>query len=247
MAITITKLIHIILVGVVAVAMFGFLSMIVAGISGESFACRLSITLVSLNIGDRVNCRVSEVEMPPRIVQRDEIGRFLAEEMLECWALFGGGSISQLRSQNLVETRSIVPRALSGHLPDGRLFQGGSWNDIRNTQSFCMVCSVITFPEGESFSGVRESIALEQYRGKTFAEHLYPASEAYDQYFEQNSDEIVPSGLVPATALVFYTEGRYGSHDLNGVLLMDSSDFQTMFEDGNRGDSEKNYCQRYLS
>lgn len=242
MAVTITQLIHIIMVGAIAIAMFGFLSMVVSGVSGDGFACRLSVTLVSLNIADRINCRVAEVEIPDRVVDRDGTNRFLAEEMLACWAIFGSGNINQLRSQDLVDRQSIVPRALAGHLPDGRLFRGAQFWE---RHSFCHVCSIVTLPELESTQGLIDDLSLERYRGVSFAEHLYPVAAARDLYLNKNSDALLPSDSGPATALVFYTEGRYNGQDLNGVVLMSSSDFAGMFD--NQDDSDSNFCQRYLS
>jgi hypothetical protein len=250
MAIATDKLIEYLLLGIGAVLAFLLLTTIISAVVPQNAVCKTSVSLVAANFGKQLSCQIAEVDMPERIIDRDEGQQFMAEKMLECWSIFGNGNIEQLRSQDLIDTASIVPQLMTGHFPDGKLSRDRDWG-FWEDKNFCHVCSVVTIPEGESIDDMRSYLNSHTYQGKTYAERIYTTAEEHDEYFERNSDSFVPSSESKfpgnpgsARAIIFYTEGRFLGKNLNGVVAMSEAEFTSMITNSN---DKQNLCNGYLT
>ena len=264
MAITVYKLIDLILIMAAAVVVFGVIAVFYTAFTGEMWACRLSVSMVSLNVADSINCRIVNDTISVRDFERERADRVLAEHMLECHSVYQANRNTPLRSHDLVDVGSAPMSILSGNWPGGRLFDSdyfeGPENElmgfihgvhVNENLQFCSICKIVELPPDQEIRGFRDALVSEYYRGWAFSENLYgePGSTKYDHYFNRNSDAFMPftgdsTPVEPARAVIFYTEGRVDGQDVLGVVAMNLSDFHTTVTNPERKD---NLCQVYLT
>ena len=253
MAITVHKLIDLILIITAAVVVLGLLSTIFFSLSGEAFSCRLSVTLAAYGLGDSLNCRILEVTIPEREFTREQADRFLAEQMLECHSIYQADRERTLKSHEWLRVSDIPTSVLTGSWPGGRLFDDTFGQDVidrlrgaGDMQNFqlCSICSVVELPEGKEIHGFRDALASEYHKGVSFVDNLYSSDRRKNHYLTKNSDSFVQiTGEMPARAVIFYTEGRVNGRDVLGIVAMNITDFYSSVNDN----GINNLCQVYLS
>lgn len=243
MGLSISTLIEAILIIAGLVAAFGVLAGITSALMNMDVACRVSVELVTLGIGNGLHCKIVQDAVPAKDFKNPSdtaAQTYIGKSMLTCWNTFGNGKIDSIESHARVGFSS-VPAVLSGKFP--------IHTELTHAY-YCHVCSIINV--SDPVQNMKSFLVNAQVGSQTYDQRLYPNSER-QKFAALNSASFAtskgPNGKPqPDKAYVVYVEGAVGGPTTNGVVVMNEADFDASVGQtpAPNGQTLPDVCGRYL-